>query len=142
MSIPLLALLGFAAWTLLIVIVGVGGPRVSAVLAGKAKANAFPADQPHGSERYRRTMRAHANCVENLPIFGAVVLTAAVAGVASPLIDLLAMVYLGARVLQTLAHVSSGRPLVVNVRFAFFLAQVVCVVWMGALVASAIASRS
>jgi hypothetical protein len=43
------ALLGFATWTLLLVILGIGLPRVSAVLFKKARANSFRADVPHGS---------------------------------------------------------------------------------------------
>ncbi|MBX3268618.1 MAG: MAPEG family protein [Sandaracinaceae bacterium] len=135
MSIPLICLLLFAAHTLLVVVVGIGTPRVSRVLSGAARPGDFPADTPHGGERYRRTMRAHANCVENLPVFASVVLTGAVAGASSGTLDVLAMVYLGARVCQTIAHVASGRGLVVNIRFTFFLVQIVCVVWMGILVA-------
>ncbi len=135
MSVPLMCLLVFAAQTLAIVVFGIGAPRVTQVLLGKARPNAFPGDTPHGGELYRRTMRAHANCVENLPVFGAVVLVGAVSGLASPTFDVLAMVYAGARMLQSAAHIASGRSLVVNVRFTFFLAQVVCVTWMGILVA-------
>ncbi len=102
---------------------GIAPYRVGSVLAGKARPNSFPADQPHGPEWYRRLLRAHVNCVENLPLFGAVVLVGHVASVRDGTFDTLALVYLGCRVGQTIAHVSSGRSLVVNVRFAFFLAQ-------------------
>ena len=137
MTVPLWCLLGFTAWTLAIAVFGVAAVRVSKVLTGQARPNEFPADQPHGSPLYRRTMRAHANCVENLPVFAAVVLTAAVTGVDTPLLDALAVLYLGARVGQTVAHVSSGRNLVINVRFGFFVVQLVAVTAMGVLVARA-----
>jgi len=127
---PLWCLLGFAMWTLAVVVVGIGTPRVSMVLAGKARPNEFRADVPHGSDLYRRTMRAHANCVENLPIFGAIVLTAAVAGADTLRMDRLAVAVLLARIAQTITHVSSGRSLVVNVRFGFFLVQIASFVAM------------
>ena len=131
MTTPLLCLLAFALWTLSVVSIGIGYPRVSMVLKGQARPNAFPADQPHGDERYRRTMRAHANCVENLPVFGAVVLTAAVAGVDDVFMDRLAMVYLIARLGQTVTHIASGRSRAVNVRFSFFVTQITCAIAMG-----------
>jgi uncharacterized MAPEG superfamily protein len=84
---------------------------------------------------YQRLIRAHMNCVENLPVFGAVVLVAAVSGLSNRTFDTLAEVYLGARVCQSIAHISSGRSLAVNVRFTFFLVQLVCVLWMMALTA-------
>ncbi len=127
MTPPLWALLGFAVWTLLLVLVTIGGYRVGLVLLGKARPNAFPADTPHGPEWYRRAMRAHANCVENLPIFGAVVLIGHTIGLQGGTFGTLALATFAARVGQTLAHLSSGRSLIVNVRFAFFLVQLVCV---------------
>jgi uncharacterized MAPEG superfamily protein len=131
MTIGLYCLLGFAAWTLCIVVIGIGGSRVGKVVLGRAKPTDFPADVPHGSERYRRVMRAHANCVENLPIFGAVVVAAALAHLAGGLFDTLPEVYLGARVAQSATHIASGSATAVNVRFSFFVVQLVCVVWLG-----------
>ena len=63
-----------------------------------------------------------------------VVLTAAAAGVGSPTFDSLSRVYVFARVAQSLAHLSSGSDLIVNVRFTFFLVQVVAIVWMASIV--------
>lgn len=123
-SIPLLSLLGFVLWTLLLVF-SIAGWRVSRVLGGKAPANAFPADVAHGPDLYRRLLRAHVNCVENLPLFAAVVLLAHVARPSDTFVATLAPVYLAARVAQTLAHLSSGRSFAVQVRFTFFLVQLV-----------------
>ena len=72
MYTPLFCLLGFVLWTAVIAFVGIVVPRVASVLAGTAPPEGWPADVPHGSERYRRTMRAHLNCVENLPLFASV----------------------------------------------------------------------
>ena len=81
-------------------------------------------------------MRAHANCVENLPIYAAIVVAIVASGVRSPMLDTLAVVLLVARVLQTLTHVTFKQTdTVVAVRFSFFLNQIVCMAAMGILVA-------
>ena len=49
---------------------------------------------------------------------------------------MLAVVMLGARVCQTVIHVAfAPTNAVASVRFAFFLTQVVCMFWMGLVVA-------
>lgn len=138
MNVPTLTLLAFAGWTVLTLLVGVGIVRWSQILTGQKALNEFPADVPHGSPRYRRAMRAHANCVENLPLLGAVVVAANAAGVTGSGLDALALVTLGARVLQTITHVAFRETAAaVGVRFAFFLTQIVCLVAMGTIVAFA-----
>jgi len=120
------SLLGFVVWTMLVVVVGIGVPRVSAVLARRAAPKSFVADVPHGSDRYRRTMRAHANCVENLPIFAVLVLLARAVSLQSSLFETLAVVVLAARIAQTSVHVASGSNKAVLARFWFFSTQVAC----------------
>jgi uncharacterized MAPEG superfamily protein len=66
--------------------------------------------------------------VENLPPFAAVVLTASVAGVGDAALDLLALIYLAARVCQSVTHVVSGSNRAVTVRLGFFLTQWACLV--------------
>jgi len=127
MTTPLWCLLFFVIWTLSLVLVGIGAFRVGSVLLGKARPNAFPADTPHGPDWYRRAARAHANCVENLGPFAAVVLTGHVLGLTSGAFATLAEVYVAARVGQTIAHLASGRSLVINVRFGFFAVQLACI---------------
>ena len=76
-------------------------------------------------------MRAHANCIENLPVFGAIVFGLYVGNVASTLVDALAVTVLVARILQSLVHVSlSHTNTVASVRFAFFFVQFVCFLWL------------
>lgn len=130
MTTPLLCLLFFAGWTLLIVFGLVAPYRVINVLRGKARPNTFTPGVPHGPDWYQRVMRAHVNCAENLPIFGAVVVVGHLVGLRDGTFATLAMIYCGARVGQTLAHVVSGRSLAVNVRFTFFLVQIVVIVTM------------
>ncbi len=107
MTTPLWCLLFFAVWTVSVAFVGVAGARTLEVFAGRSRAHTFPGDVPHGPERYRRTMRAHANCVENLPVFAAVVVVAHLAGIASPSIDLAAQVVVVGRVAQTIIHIAA-----------------------------------
>jgi uncharacterized MAPEG superfamily protein len=128
-SIPLVALLAFAAWALLIV-VSILSVRGLMVLTKQRAINDFPSGQPHGPDYYWRLNRAHANALENLAVFAAIVLAGAALGVSSPLLALLAKVVVGARVAQTVFHVSSGGRLAVTLRFSAFAAQLACFVWM------------
>lgn len=123
MTPPLLALAGFALWTLAVLILGVGVHRWSRILTGRAGLTDFPGDMPHGPDGYRRIVRAHANCVESLPVFAAVVLTAAAVGHRSDAFDALALAVLAARLPQTAIHILSGSPRAVALRFAFFAVQ-------------------
>lgn len=118
--------MGFATWTLLLVVVGVGAPRISAVLRRQARPNAFNPAVPHGSERYQRCMRAHMNCVENLPIFATLVTLGTLLAVPGDLFQRVAFLVLPARVLQSAVHIASGRNLAVLVRFSAFSVQLVC----------------
>ena len=102
MTIPLAANLGFAVWTLLFLFGSVGVYRWSRILTGRQGLDQFPADRPEGADWYRRAMRAHANCVENLPVFTAIVLVADRIGIANALFDGLAIGVVAARVPQSL----------------------------------------
>ena len=81
-----------------------------------------------------RAQRAHVNCVENLPIFATVVVIGHLIGVTAPMFATCAIVVVVGRVGQSIAHISSGRALVTNIRFMFFSAQVVALIAMGALI--------
>ena len=135
MSIPGGALLGFALWTLLTLLGSVGVYRWSLILTGRAAIADFPADNPTGSALYLRAMRAHANCVENLPVFGAIVLAIAIQGTAHPALDVLPIVFLAARIGQTVVHI--GLPQtnrIVSLRFVLFFTQIICMFAMAGIV--------
>lgn len=135
MTTPVWALLAFAVWTLLLLFGTVGVYRWSRILTGRVPIHEFRADQVEGDDWYRRAMRAHANCVENLPVFGAVVFALHVSGVQSPAANRLAVAVVAARVAQSLVHVALAQSSsVVSLRFAFFLAQIVCILWMAGIV--------
>jgi hypothetical protein len=129
MTPPLWALVGWVAWTMLLVS-AVVGTRGLEMLAGRKKSNEFPSGTPHGSERYWRLNRAHANSVENLVLVATLVMVGTLAHVESRAFTLLPVVALGARVGQSLAHIWSSSVMTVNVRFTFFLAQYICFAWM------------
>jgi uncharacterized MAPEG superfamily protein len=126
MTRSLYCVVGFAAWAVALVVC-IALSRTIQVLMGKKRANEFPGGMQHGGDLYWRLNRAHLNAVENLPIFAALVLVARFAGVD---VTLPAEIVLGARVIQSLMHVSSGRVMAVNVRFSAFVTQVVCYVVM------------
>ena len=126
MTVPLWMLLGFAAWTVLLLLSTVGVYRWSRILTGRVPIRDFRADQVEGEDWYRRSMRAHANCIENLPVFGAIVLALYVAGVGGATVNFLSISVLAARVTQSLVHVCLVQTnTVAAVRFAFFLVQLI-----------------
>lgn len=126
MTVPIWMLLGFAAWTLLLLLSTVGVYRWTRILFGRVAIREFRADRVEGEDWYRRSMRAHANCVENLPVFGAIVFALYVAGAGGSAINFLSISVLVARLAQSLVHVCLVQTnTVVAVRFAFFFVQLV-----------------
>lgn len=123
------ALLGFAAWTLLLLMT-LGSVRTSAVVAGKRAPNSF---SPSGDEMDgfgKRLTRAHANCYENLPLAAAVLLYA-IATNQTAITDGLAYIFLAARMAQSTTHLISTSNTFVRIRFFFFLAQIaILIVWL------------
>jgi uncharacterized MAPEG superfamily protein len=126
MTVPVEMLLGFAAWTALLLMSTVGVYRFSRILTGRVAIREFRADQVEGEDWYRRATRAHANCIENLPVFGAIVLALYVSGLGGSTANYLSISILFARVVQSLIHVCFVQTnSVVSVRFAFFFVQLV-----------------
>ena len=77
MSVALLSLIGFAAWTLALAAVVVSY-RTLLVLSGKHPANSWTRGSAIPSPALiTRMEHAHLNCIENLPVFAVVVLVAA-----------------------------------------------------------------
>ena len=128
MSTTLLALLGFLSWTLaLLVLMEV--IRSKLVLTREVPANGFTPDNAGLSPFMQRLARAHANCLEGLPLFGGFMLLAVVAG-KSHVTDPLAYLLLGARIAKSVIHLSSTSSLAVTARFAAFAVQIgIAVFW-------------
>lgn len=115
------ALLGYAAWTILLV-VNLGLFRTGLVFGGKKKSNDFKASgEDLGSYGYRAT-RAHANCYENLPAAAAVMLYA-IATNQTAITDPFALIFIGLRVAQSLVHLLSTAQPMVMIRFALYIGQ-------------------
>jgi uncharacterized MAPEG superfamily protein len=126
MTVPMWTLLGFATWTLLLLMTTVGVYRWIEILLGRQRIGAFRSDQVEGADWYRRSVRAHANCIENLPVFGAIVLALYISGVSGPTVDRLSIAVLAARVVQSTIHVSHVQTdTFVSVRFSLFFVQLV-----------------
>jgi uncharacterized MAPEG superfamily protein len=125
MTLPVWMLVGFAAWTILLLVATVGVYRWSRILTGRVPIRNFRADQIEGADWYKRAMRAHANCVENLPVFGAIVFGLHVGNVSGVLVNTLSVAVLVARILQSLVHVCFDQTnAVTSVRFGFFAVQI------------------
>jgi uncharacterized MAPEG superfamily protein len=136
MTIPQWAVLAFAVWTLVVLFATVGVYRWSRILTGRVSISEWQADISQGSEWYRRAMRAHVNCVENLPVFGAIVYCATSADARGTLLDLLALAVLAARIAQTIIHLSVAQTnAAASARFGFFLIQALSMLGMAAIAA-------
>ena len=120
MSPSLLALLGFIAWTLLLLVL-MEVLRTRLVVTGRVPANGFDPGNSRLSPFMQRLARAHANCLEGLPIFGGLLL-AVVAG-RSAVTDPLALVLLAARGVQSVIHLTSTSARAVSLRFTAFAVQ-------------------
>ena len=121
MSPSALALVGYVAWTILLVI-WIITYRTGLFLSGKHAANGFDPSGADLSEFSARLCRAHANCYENLPAFGALVLLA-IATDQTSITDPLARWVLVARVAQSTVHLMSTSELAVTVRVTLYAVQ-------------------
>lgn len=124
----MMALIGFTAWALLLVVLVVGW-RVVEVLRGKP-ANSWTrgaaAEQP---SFIKRVEHAHLNTLENLPIFAAIVLAAQALG-QSANVDAVAAWILYARLAQSITHLIGVSHWLVLIRATFFSVQLALFAWL------------
>jgi len=131
-----IALTGFITWALLLLVL-MEIIRTQLVLRRKVPANGFSPDNAGLPPFMQRLARAHANCVESLPIFGGLLLVA-IATNRTPITDSLAYLFLGSRVFQSTVHLASLTPTAVTVRFTAFTVQMaIGLYWAFMLLASA-----
>jgi uncharacterized MAPEG superfamily protein len=121
MSPSALALTGYAAWTLLLLL-AIILLRTVPTLKGERAANSFAPWGEDLSPFSARLCRAHANCYENLPIFAALILLALVTDNAG-ITDSLARWVLVARVAQSTVHLISTSEMAVMLRVTLLLVQ-------------------
>jgi uncharacterized MAPEG superfamily protein len=136
MDIPLLSLLGFTLWTIFLLLATVGVYRWRRILAGTVAISKFVSGDDLGNEWYGRAMRAHANCIENLPVLAALIIAAGLQDMDSSLFDVMAVVILTARIAQSLIHVCFVQTdWIVSFRFLFYLMQILAFLAMAAVLA-------
>ncbi len=129
MTVPLWCLVGFVIWTIALV-VALSVVRLRHLAAGGSVRDF---GVPDDRRLMWRLYRAHLNCLENLPLFASVVLVATVRRVAGHSLDGLAILYLIARLGQSTVHVAPGAGLQGNLRGAFLLVQLACLLGLAAL---------
>jgi uncharacterized MAPEG superfamily protein len=122
-----LALTGFIAWSLCLLI-WMETLRSWMVLRKQVPANGFQPDNGNLSPFMQRIARAHANCIEGLPIFGGLMLVA-LATQQTAITDPLAYVLLAARIVQSSIHLASLSELAVTLRFTAFAVQMGIAAW-------------
>jgi uncharacterized MAPEG superfamily protein len=126
----LTALLIFVVWTLLLMFVYVF-PRVAQVLVGKKKANAWTRGQPTDDPPLIvRAQHAHMNCVENLPVYAAIVLAASALGRTEAVDGWVAAAFILLRLAQGLVHLAGTSHMLVFVRANLFVPQVLLCFYM------------
>jgi uncharacterized MAPEG superfamily protein len=125
-------LVGLATWTLFLLIL-MEALRSRPILMKAVAANELKPDNSNLSPFMQRLARAHANCVESLPVFGTLLIVALLtnrAGDTNPLAPWL----FAARLIQSCAHLASLSLPAVWVRFIAFAFQIaIAVYWLSAL---------
>jgi len=113
----------YVAWTLVLMLL-YAFPRVPQMLSGKKLPNAWERSEPNTDPPLLvRAKAAHANCIENFPLFAAVVCIAALMH-KSAVVDGLAAYLVGARIAQGVTHLIGTSFMLVLIRATFFLFQV------------------
>jgi uncharacterized MAPEG superfamily protein len=117
--------------TLLTALLAVVAPlyRSTLVLTGRKPADAFPRGGHDGPDWYKRCMDAHANSLENLPLYMGLLVVAYTAG-AVPILDQVAYFYLAARLAQSVVHLVGVNHYLVLARFAFWNVQIAIVFYV------------
>lgn len=122
------ALTAFIAWALALLVL-MEAIRSKMVLTKEMAANGFVPDNANLSPFMQRLARAHANCIEGLPIFGGLMIVAIITQ-RTAITDPGALVLLAARVLQSCIHLASLSAVAVTLRFTAFAVQlVIASVW-------------
>lgn len=123
------ALLLFIGWTLVLAL-SYAGFRVPPILLGKKSANHWERGQPVDDPAILvRAKGAHLNCLENLPLFAALVLIGVVTN-RSAIVDSVAGVMIAARFGQSIVHlIGTSLPLIL-VRATLFVVQVVIMLYL------------
>lgn len=121
MSPTLFALTAFVSWALFLIIL-MELLRCRLIMVKAVVATAFRPDNSNLSPFMQRMARAHANCVESLPIFGGLMLVALISG-KTAVTDPLAHAFVIARLVQSCMHLASTGMVASYLRFSAFAVQ-------------------
>ena len=128
-SPTLLALLGFIGWTLALLLL-MEIVRTKLVIFKQAEPHQFDPQNSTLSPFMQRLARAHANCVEGLPVFGGILVVALLSS-QTAITNSLAFALLTARIVQSTIHILSTSKLAITLRFTAFAVQlVISVIWL------------
>ena len=119
MTIPLWCLAGLVLLSLALLLALLGARLRHLSSGGSVRDFGIPDER----RLVWRLFRAHANSVENLPLFIALVVIASVRGVGGAALDVLSLLYFAARLGHSVVHVAGGPG---NARLAFLVVQVAC----------------
>ncbi len=123
-----ITLLGFISWSLILLIV-MESIRTKLVMTKEVPPNGFNPENSNLSPFMQRLARAHANCIEGLPVFGGLFVLAIITQQQS-VTDGLAYLFLAARIIQSTVHLISISSAAVTFRFSMFAVQMVIgVIW-------------
>jgi hypothetical protein len=129
MNDTIISLLGYITW-ILVLLVWIAVYRTMLVAKKEQAANDFKADGSNSPAFGERLSRAQGNCVESFSFIGGLMLLA-LATNSAVITNGLALLLLAARLGQSITHLISTSVLAVQIRFAFFLAQVgICFYWL------------
>lgn len=128
MSISALVLLGFIGWMLALII---SMELMRSFLVFKGRWNPDDGFRPDGSDVSpfaHRLARVHANCYENFPLIGGLLLLAIVTG-NTVITDPLAPWLLAARIVQSTTHLISSVGIAAYIRPTLFFIQLLIAAW-------------
>lgn len=123
------AVLLYAGWILVLALF-YALPRVPQALLGQKRIDSWERGKESTDPMFlQRAKSAHLNCLENFPVFAAVVATAGLMGQIDA-INGIAVFVLYARIAQSIAHILGTSFILVFSRATFFLAQVFITLYM------------
>lgn len=123
------AVLLYAGWILVLALF-YALPRVPQALLGQKRIDSWERGKESTDPMFlQRAKSAHLNCLENFPVFAAVVAIAGLNGQIDTINGLAAFV-LYARIGQTVSHILGTSFILVLSRATFFLAQVFLTLYM------------
>ena len=133
-TVSALVLTALIAWTLFLLIL-MEALRIRYLVTKTIAPNEFRPDNSNLPPYMQRLARAHANCIESLPIIGGLLVVALLTDRAGATDDLAPWLLL-ARLLQSSIHMVSTSVLAANLRFLAFAVQMaIAVYWSWILLA-------